>query len=285
VSDEVLLRAPARNPSILSFSAKCGEVQGEVSEVRRVAIEALGEAMDGRDVRFLAERLAASPSESEIKAVVAALGAAARRASDRDGWAATVVAVGESAGPAARARFLEALRAIGGPTAAGAVAARARDPDPVVRADAIAVLGRWPDEAGPRTLIELVKASGDPTDRLAALRGWCDRVRGLRFSKEARLALCREGLEVARDAEERKVAIFACRGIPAAETMEMLFPLLGDPAVADEACAALVGMSQRVIRFQPEMVVRGMRLVLGITKDEELRKVAGGLLRNAGDSP
>jgi len=193
-----------------------------------------------------------------------------------------VIAAQASAAPETTIRFLEALRAVGGVKASQAVAAQAKGPDLKVRAEAIAILGRWPDEAGPRTLIDFVKATDDPEVRLAALRGWCDRVRTLRFSKEARLALCKEGLELARTAEERKVAILACRGIPAVETMDLLIPLLADPAIKEDACQAIVGMGQRIIRFQPEAVVRGMRSVLATTVDPGLRKTAGQLLRNAG---
>ena len=250
--------------------------------IRLAAIATLGEAMGASDVPFLAERLAAAPSAKETEALIAALQAAARRAPDKDAYAAMVIAAQASAAPETTIRFLEALRAVGGVKASQAVAAQAKGPDLKVRAEAIAILGRWPDEAGPRTLIDFVKATDDPEVRLAALRGWCDRVRTLRFSKEARLALCKEGLELARTAEERKVAILACRGIPAVETMDLLIPLLADPAIKEDACQAIVGMGQRIIRFQPEAVVRGMRSVLATTVDPGLRKTAGQLLRNAG---
>jgi HEAT repeat protein len=254
-------------------------------EVRLAALAALGEAMGAGDVPFLAARLAAVATEEESGAIIAALQAASRRAPDKDAGAGIVIEAEAKAPPGTRIRFLEALRAVGGEKAAGAVIAHTRDPEAPVREAAISILGRWMDESGPRALLAFVRGSDDPAERLAALRGWCDRVRSLRFSKEARLAQCREGLETARGAGEKRVAIEACRGIPAAETMDLILPYLADPALKEDAASALVGMSQRVIRFKPEAVVRAMRLVLEAISNEDLRTRAAQLLRNAGGKP
>jgi HEAT repeat protein len=241
-----------------------------------------GESAGFADFAFLAERLESAPSDEEVVAIVGAISAAARREPDKDACAAAVLGDRAGAPPTTRIRFLRALHAVGGVGAARAVRSQVRDADPAVRAAAFTILGTWKDEAGPRVLIEIVKESNDPEERALALRGWCDRVRKLRFSKEARLALAREGLALARGPEETRIAIEAARGIPAAETLEMLLPLLDDPAVAEDACTAIVGMGQRVIRFRPEAVVRGMKRVLETTRNDATREIARQLFENAG---
>lgn len=259
---------------------------GEDAEpVRLAAIRALGMAAGLEDLAVLISRLVRPKTPEELPAVQGALQAAAKRLADKDGLAGKLLEPLPSASAEAKGRLLVALRSVGGPKALKAVAASARDPDEGIRGAAVRVLGEWTSEEAAPELLGLVKATEGAGERLRLLRGFSQIVSRLRFPKEARLNLCKQAMELARNDEERKVVIETLAAIPAVETFPLLIPLLASPALKEEAGAAAAGIGERILRYQPEAVREAMKQVLQATERKDLAERAKKLLQQAGEKP
>lgn len=295
--DEILIRLveesePRLRPLVLQIAGKrrmAGAIpalkraaRSQDAKVRRAALAALGSAAGLEDLEFLVETAIRPAMPEEREDAREALRAACRRAPDREACADRLVAAMEKAPLEGKALLLEALAAVGGPRALEAALEKARAGDAGVREAAVKALGEWPSEDAAPKLLELIRSSSGTDDRLRAFRALSSVVRRLGFpSREERLAVCKQAGELARDAGERRVVIEALSGIPAPESLAMLKDYLADQDLVEDACRAMVTISERLVRARAEAVREPMELVLRTTKDRELAARAEKVLEQA----
>jgi len=194
-----------------------------------------------------------------------------------------VEAAAASGADAARIAALTALRDRGGPRALAVVAARARDADARLRADAFRVLGEWRGaEAGP-ALLALAKDAGDDRDALRAFGAIAALVRRVDFSSGR--ALARDALAAAQSDEEKRPVIAALGAAGDAGTFALLEACAEAPSLREDACEAAVAIGERLARAAvdaaPDAVQAAMAKVIAATRREELAaraaKVVGRL--------
>jgi HEAT repeat protein len=257
----------------------------ESEPIRLAAVRALGLTAEVEDVPILIARFVKPRSPGEGTAAEEALKTSVKRLPDKDGSAGKVLEAMESAPAEARIRLIEILRAVGGKRALGAVAAGAKSPDSATRDAARKALGEWASEDAAPEILALVKESSAAGDRSDLLGRFKNVVSRLRFPKEQRLALCGQAMEAARGDEERRVVVQTYAAIPAQETLALLKPYLKDSGLKEEASAAMVGICDRILRYDPSAVREPLRQALQATEKKDLAERAKKLLEQAGGKP
>jgi hypothetical protein len=106
---------------------------------------------------------------------------------------------------------------------------------------------KWPEDAGvAEPLLALAKSSKKTAHRVLAIRGYLQYVQRARMLKdEERLARTQEVVPLIARPEEKRLVISVLRDIRAAGALAMLVDLTADPAVAEEACSAIVDLAGR----------------------------------------
>lgn len=284
-----LVRVPGKDVDA-DLAARLPEAKGkvrqtliEVAGMRRIAaavpaiVASVGDA-DPAVRAAAAEALGAIGSEKELPGLVAAV-QKAQDAQERSALERALMAICARVGAASMAHLaplnkssdsamrivgLHAVAVAGGPEALAVVKAALEDKEDAVQDEAARALSTWPnkfpeDASVVEPLLALAKGGKKPAHSVLALRGYFQYIQGAKKLSDAeRLARVSEIMPLVKGPEEKRLAISVLGNIPAAGALESLTTLADDPAVAEEAAAAIVGLAGR-----PELK--------GVSKDQ-LRK-------------
>jgi HEAT repeat protein len=214
------------------------------SDVRGAAIQALA-TLGGKDE---VSELALALGKSEVPADRAYMAKALVTLSGRVGapCVPSLLTLLGSPMPDNRKAALPALVAAGGPDARAAIAAGTEEKDQSFQEEAVRALCSWPDAwpedaevAGP--LLRTAKTDGNSSHEIMALRSYLQFLLGdEKLNKDDKLAKLRDIMPLLQRPEEKITAIAVLQGIPGPATLELLGAFASEPAIADDACAALV---------------------------------------------
>jgi HEAT repeat protein len=149
---------------------------------------------------------------------------------------------------------LHALAIVGGPDALAAVKSAIENAEPPVQDEAVRILSTWPNnwpddsEAG-QALLMLATSAEKMPHQVLGLRGYLQYIRGNKeLSNEQKVARVKDvGFHIKRP-EEKRQAIAILGEAPSVSALELLTTLAEDPAVAEEAYSAMVGIAGQDIR-------------------------------------
>jgi HEAT repeat protein len=214
------------------------------AETRSAAIQALTTLGGNNEVAELARAL----EKSEIPAERAHIETVLVTLSGRIGTPCvpSLLSLIQSAEPENRKAALPALAAAGGSDALAAVAAATGDKDQSCQDKAVRTLSTWPnawpeDAAVAEPLLHTAKTDSNPSHQILALRGYLQFLLGdEKLNKDDKLAKLQEIMPLVQRPEEKITAIAVLQGIPAPAALDLLAAFASEPAVADDACAALV---------------------------------------------
>lgn len=278
----LVLRLAGKRRIAAAIPALRRAARAEGAEVRVAALEALGLSAGIEDLEVLVEAVLRPAVPEERGAAQESLRAACRRMPDRDATTERLVGAMSRAPVEGKALLLEVLSAVAGAKALEVALETAKSPEKPIREAAFRALGDWPNEEAAPKLLALLRSSAEGETRLAALRALSSVVRRLSFSsREERLGVSREAAELAKDAAERRIVIEALSGIPAPESLAMLRGWLADAELAEDACKAMVTISERLVRARAAAVVEPMEEVRRTTKDPDLAARAERVLAQA----
>ncbi len=235
-------RMIAALPTLLSLTR-----QGE-PPVRTAALRQIGELGGEAEASPVLDLLLADREERIGNAAQQALIALAARAPDAAALSTRVIAALERARGAAKAALLNVLAATGGPAALKAVRAACEDPDDDVRAAAVRALSAWKTADAAPALLELATRSGREADRRLALSGYLEMAGNPDLPAGQRLEMCRHAARLAQSPEDKRRLLAALGQIPSLAAAEVAAPHLEDPALRNEAGAALVAIATRLVR-------------------------------------
>ena len=215
--------------------------------VRAAAVQAIGILGDDKQVAGLAKLLQATQSPKERADLEMALLAITGRAGARA--VPSLLPLAQNSDSAVRIIALRVLAAAGGPDALAAVKAAVEDKDEIVRDEAVRTLSTWPnnwpeDSGVAEPLLTLAKSSGKTSYQVLALRGYLQYVQGDKQLKDdEKVGKVTELLPLIKRPEEKRLAIAAVGAIPNAGVLELLATFAADPAVAEDACSAIVKLA------------------------------------------
>ncbi len=217
--------------------------------VRGAALEALGAIGGDKQAADLVRVLQKTADAKDRAAIEKALTAISGRAGAL--CVPHLVPLMRSSDGALRVIGLHAMASAGGPDALAAVVAAAEDKDEGVQDEAVRTLSTWPngwpeDQGVAAPLLALAKAAKKAPHKVLALRGYLQYVQGdKRLKEDERLARVNEVLPLITRPEEKRTAISVLGRTRTAGALDVLVTLAADPAVAEEACSALVNLAGR----------------------------------------
>ncbi|RME95619.1 MAG: hypothetical protein D6766_02820 [Verrucomicrobia bacterium] len=224
--------------------------------VRLAAARTLAVIGQQKQLPALLQRLPRANDDAEAQALLAALGQVARRVGPP---AMATLAPALTDSPAdLRARLLGVLPGVGGHDALAAVREALKDDSPAVRGAAVRALSAWPDSSAAADLLQLVRQPRDEAERTLAFRGYVRMIREAGLDPRARLEHLQTAMELARTIEERRLVVGATSDIVSTDALEWTARYLDDPALANEAGAAVVRIAQAL---GPEHSARTLPLI------------------------
>jgi HEAT repeat protein len=255
------------------------------AEMRRAAIQALTTLGGKNEVAALAQALEKSqiPAErAHIQTVLVTL-------SGRIGTPCvpSLLSLIQDVAPESRKAALPALVAAGGSDALAAVAAATGDQDPSFQEEAVRALCTWPnawpeDAAVAEPLLRIAKTDANSSRQILALRGYLQFLLGdEKLKPDDKLARLQEIMPLLQRPQEKITAIAVLQEIPTPAALDLLAAFASEPAVADEACVALVqAATQNKTAFSRDQRQKALQLAAQKSTKDDTRQKAGEALKN-----
>lgn len=208
--------------------------------VRVAALKALGKNAEAAALPRVVDLLLKAPEGAEQNEAQKAVAAVCGRITDPDARVAPLLAALAKTTGAPRLLLLQALADAGGKKALTALLAETKSNDEEARNTATQLIGDWEDpDAGP-DLLAFARAAQTPAEQALALRGYV-RVIGATDRPAAQaVRMYRDALAVCKRPEEKRLVIAGVGGIRDVEALKLVAPLVDDPALAQDALAAIL---------------------------------------------
>jgi HEAT repeat protein len=149
---------------------------------------------------------------------------------------------------------LHAMANVGGTDALAAVKSAVSDKEERVQDEAVRTLSTWPnnwpqDAAAADVLLTLAKSGKKTSHEVLGLRGYLQYLRGDKSLAGAdKMAKINDLLGLIQRPEEERLAIAVLSGVEAPGALEVLTKFAADPAVAEEACSAIVSVAGKNVQ-------------------------------------
>ena len=252
--------------------------------VRSAAVQAIGNLGDDKQVAGLVRLLQSTQSPKERADIEMALLAITGRSGARA--VPPLLPLMQNSDSALRIIALRVLASAGGPDALAAVKSAVADKDETVQDDAVRTLSTWPnnwpeDSGVVEPLLALARSSSKTSYQVLALRGYLQYVQGdKRLKDDEKVGKVTELLPLIKRPEEKRLAIAAVGAIPNAGVLELLATFAADPAVAEDACSAIVKLAGgNLPGFSKEQRQKALEVAAEKATSSATRKKAGELLK------
>ncbi len=255
------------------------------ADVRGAAIQALTALGGNNEVAELVQTLEKSQVPAERAHIENVLVTLSGRVGSK--CVPSLLSLIQSAGPDDRKAALRALVAAGGSDALAAIAAGTGDADPSVQDEAVRALCSWPnawpeDAAVAEPLMHIARTDGNPSHSILALRGFLQFLLGdEKLGQDDKLAKMQEIIPLLQRPEEKITAMAVLQDIPAPAALELLGAFASEPAIANDACAALV---QAAVQDRPSISKdqrqKALQLALQQSTREDTKQKAELALKN-----
>jgi hypothetical protein len=200
----------------------------------------------------------------------------------------SLLPLAQNSDSALRIIALHLLASAGGPEALAAVKAAVQDKDETVQDDAVRTLSTWPnnwpeDSGVAEPLLTLAKSGTKTSYQVLALRGYLQYVRGdKRLKDDEKVAKVTEVLPLLKRPEEKRLAIAAIGAIPTPGALELLVTFAAEPAIAEDACSAMVKLAGgNLPGVSREQRQKALQVVVENSTRAQTKKKANELLKAA----
>lgn len=215
-------------------------------QVRAAALASLGETIPADQLSVLIEQVTSPRNPDDAAAAQQALKTAAVRMPDREACAAELAVALENAPAAAKVPLLETLASVGGTTSLETMHAAASSGDLDLRDASTRLLGEWMTIDAAPVLLDLSKTG--PADRfqVRAMRGYIRIARQFVMEDAARVAMCRNALDAAKQPAEQKLVLDVLERYATPETLKLAIECLDRPALKDDALQTTLAIARKI---------------------------------------
>jgi len=282
---QALMTISARRGIAKALPVIVQSVNDPDAQIRAAAIQALLNLGGNNEVAELSRALRKSNIADErahIERVLVTL-------SGRIGapCVSSLVSLMQSANPEDRKSALHALVAAGGGDALAAVAGATEDKDQAIQDEAVRTLcswpNAWPDDATVAApLLRTAKNDSNSSHEILAQGGYLQLLLGdEKLTKDDKLAKLQDILPLLHRPEEKITAIAVLQGISAPQALDLLSSFASEPAVANDACQALVqAAAAKQASLSLEQRQKALHLAIQKTTKEETKQKAEEALKN-----
>jgi len=206
--------------------------------VRAAAIEALGNVVDLANLGVLVEAVVKPRDAAEGEAAHKALLTACVRMPDREACAEKLTTAVVAAAGDTKVKLLDIVGEVGGTKALAAMKAAALSGDESLADAATRLLGKWMTADAAPVLLDLAAAPIGEKYQTRAIRGYIRIARQFALGDAERADMCRQALEVAKDAADRKSVLEILPRYPSPATLAVAEQATKLPGMEAEAKAA-----------------------------------------------
>jgi HEAT repeat protein len=197
----------------------------------------------------------------------------------REACAGAIIDGLADADAASRIALIQALARAGGEKALQTIAEHLDDQDEAVRDEAVRMLSYWPTAAAAPHLKTLAKGD-DLRHQVLAIRGLV-RLAGPREDKPADVTALAEAMNLAHRPDEKRLVLGVLGGVPTADSLALVAPLLDDPQLAEEASLAAVLIAEQMGSDNRDQVRAALEKVLKVTHNGPIRERAQNVLKKS----
>ena len=246
-SRQVLIELAGQRHLDRALPAVVSSAEDTDAGVRAASVQAIGILGNDKQVAGLTKLLQSTQSSKERADIEMALLAITARSGARA--VPSLLPLAQNSDSAVRIIALRVLASAGGPEALAAVKTAVEDKDESVQDDAVRTLSTWPnnwpeDGGVADPLLALARSSGKTSYQVLALRGYLQYVQGdKQLKNDDKVGKVADVLPLIKRPEEKRLAIAAIGAIPSARALELLTTFAADPAVAEDACSAMVKLA------------------------------------------
>jgi HEAT repeat protein len=182
--------------------------------------------------------------------------------------------------------LLRVLRVAQGPRALDTVHAATKDANAEISSEAISVLCGWPTADALPDVLELTRTATDRRVRILALRGTIRLIPLQDVTVQKKLAAFKEILPLVQRNEEKKLLLGALGNINSADAVAMIVPYLDASGTREEACAAAVGIAEKLLKGRnaskvASKLIKPLEKVAQVTTNPDMARRAKRLLKQA----
>ncbi len=253
--------------------------------VRRAALTTLGALGTEQQAGELVQALAKASDPTEREAIESALNTICGRAGAK--CLPSIQPLARNDDSELRKVALRACASMGGTEGLAAVVSALNDRDESVQDEAVGTLATWPnnwpdDSAVAEPLLNLVKSGRKRAHQIQGARGYLLHVQeNKKLAPADKLSAIDQLLPSLKQPAEKRLAIATLAGIPTAKTLSSLGALAEDPAIAEEACLALVNVAtaKNLENSTPTARRSALQTVIEKARNEATRKKATDALK------
>jgi len=167
------------------------------------------------------------------------------------------------------------------------VTAAVDDRDESVQDEAVGTLATWPnnwpeDASVAEPLLKLAESGRKTSYKVQGTRGYLLHIQeNKKLSNADKLTAIDRLLPHLQQAQEKRLAISTVSGIPTPKALELLAGFASDPALAEEACLAIVKVATApdLGRTSKEVRQKALKTAMDKSKNASTRNKAGDALK------
>jgi len=298
VDGEILKRLPAasgKNRQMLIELAALRRIEGAIPAavtsvkdadpgIRRAALSTLSAIGSEKQIADLVTLLS-NTKEADREPIEQALATISGRAGARS--LPHILPLAKNSNAELRKVALRTFATIGGSDALAAVNTAVDDSEESVRDEAVGTLATWPnnwpdDGTVAEPLMSLIKTGKKRSYQVQGVRGYLLYVQeNKKLTNADKVKAIDDLLPLLKQPPEKRLAISALSSIPTAKSIESLVLLAEDPAIAEEACLAIVNVAtaRGLQGASKELRQKALQTVMDKSKNDATRKKAGDALK------
>jgi hypothetical protein len=211
-----------------------------------------------------------STAVQDLDALAAALTDICLRAGSPASATTEIIAALSQATPPQKGALFGVLGAVGGEKALAAVSAGLSDSNAEVRDAAVRALSEWPDSTAAPDLLQIVRSATIGSQRVVAFHGYVRLARESGASAAEKLRSLSEAATLATNPQEKMLVLAGFGDIPSVESLRLVAPHLSDPAVADEAGAVAVKITEKLEAKNSADIGKALNQVLKFAKSPQV---------------
>ena len=243
----VLIDLATRRRTVAAAPALWKAADDADTAVRAAALAGLGAVLESADLPRLIARLSKAKDDREAAAQDKAIQDICLRSADREAVASQVATALPGADAPVKARILETLNVLGGPTALKTVAAAAKSNDEQLQDAASRVLGRWRSADAAPVLLDLCKTADDDRLKIRAIRAYIRIARQFDMPADQRAEMCRTALKIASRDEDKRLVLEVLLRYPSEAMQAIAYEAAEVPALKEQALLVVMGMASKGI--------------------------------------
>lgn len=249
------------------------------TSVRLESIKVLKGLAEPSHLPALVDILINAKSDAELKETEKMVVSVAHKSVGENPAAAVLNAFGSVKAVNVRCALLETLGTISDANSLDVLRTSLKDDNAEVQTAAVRALSDWSNAAPATDLFEIAKSSSNQTHRALALRGYV-RLIGLDRDRSAKetIKMCSDAMQLAANPDEKKLVLSVLANVKGFESLNMAASYLDDPALQQEAAAAVVKIAESTLKSNPDETKSVLEKVLETTKSNSLREQAQELI-------